>query len=156
MEDGLVISSMFQNDMVLQRRQNVNVWGSGPNGETVTVHGRHCERKRDGRKQRVEGCFAADGGGGPYDMTITGQNSGFSKTFTNVMVGEVWVTSGQSNLAFTMRWFGQQANAKTMENVRLFSMDIPDLNDPAQEMTNGKWNVCTPDSAYNTRRCPTI
>lgn len=65
------------------------------------------------------------------------------------MVGEVWVTSGQSNLAFTMRWFGQQANAKTMENVRLFSMDIPDLNDPAQEMTNGKWNVCTPDSAYN-------
>lgn len=37
MEDGLVISSMFQNDMVLQRRQNVNVWGSGPNGETVTV-----------------------------------------------------------------------------------------------------------------------
>lgn len=149
MEDGLVISSMFQNDMVLQRRQNVNVWGSGPNGETVTVTVGTASASATVENNEWKVVLPPMEAGGPYDMTITGQNSGFSKTFTNVMVGEVWVTSGQSNLAFTMRWFGQQANAKTMENVRLFSMDIPDLNDPAQEMTNGKWNVCTPDSAYN-------
>ncbi|HIV02467.1 MAG TPA: hypothetical protein IAC74_02740, partial [Candidatus Aphodoplasma excrementigallinarum] len=149
MEDGLVISSMFQNDMVLQRRQNVNVWGSGPNGETITVTVGKTSAQATVENNEWNVVLPPMEAGGPYEMTITGRDSGFTKTFANVMVGEVWVTSGQSNMAFTMRWFGQQDNAKTMENVRLFSMDIPDLNDPAEEITNGKWNVCTPESAYN-------
>ena len=97
---------LFTDGAVLQRGQPVPVWGTARDGEKVTV---------EFESQKVS-TTAADGmwsvslkplkEGGPFTMKITGDNA---VTVNNLLVGEVWVCSGQSN----MEWkFNSAANAK--------------------------------------------
>lgn len=91
---------LFSDNMVLQRGLPVPVWGTADAGETVTVS----------IQDQQASATAADGTwkvrlaelkvGGPYTLTITGKNTVAIK---NVLVGEVWVCSGQSNMAMALR-----------------------------------------------------
>jgi sialate O-acetylesterase len=111
----------------------VPVWGMAAPGEEVTV-------SFDGQKQSTK---ADDKGhwrvtlneqrtGGPYEMTVLGKNT---VTFTDVLVGEVWVCSGQSN----MQW--------TMGNLDKSGKLTADAKHPKLRLNGGTWQVCTPDSA---------
>ena len=90
---------LFSDNAVLQSGMPLAVWGTADDGEKVTV-----------RFQGQTAAAVAEGGrwsvqleplepGGPAEMTIAGDNS---VTLKNLMVGEVWVASGQSNMAFTV------------------------------------------------------
>ena len=90
----------FTTNMVLQRSIPVPVWGLAAAGENVTVkfNGQTKTVKADaGGKWKVT--LDAMTAGGPFDMDVTGDNA---VKFTNVMVGEVWVCSGQSNMERTL------------------------------------------------------
>src|SRR5687768_2207280 len=90
---------LFSDGAVLQCGQKVPVWGTAGEGEriTVAVQGKRAVGIcRDGR-WRVD--LPALEAGGPFEMTIAGKNT---ITLKNVLIGEVWVCSGQSNMDMTV------------------------------------------------------
>jgi sialate O-acetylesterase len=94
---------VFANNMVLQRERPIPVFGAGANGETVRVTFRSQTMSTtvvDG-KWRVD--LAPEPAGGPHNLTVTGANT---VTLNNVMVGEVWLVMGQSN----MEWSSNSVN----------------------------------------------
>lgn len=92
----LKVANIFSNDMVLQRDKNIAVWGLGNNGATVvvTLNGKTAYAKvKDGKWKAVLPPMPA---GGEYEMTVT--DGVTEKKFCRVMIGEVWLCGGQSNM----------------------------------------------------------
>ncbi len=90
---------LFTDNMVLQQQRKVPVWGTARDGEAVTVEiqGQRASTTAKGGKWQV--WLAPMKAGGPFTMTIRGENT---VTLKNVLVGEVWVCSGQSNMAMAV------------------------------------------------------
>ena len=140
------LSPVFGDNMVLQRGKPNTLWGWTQPGEHVRVeiHG-----------ATAEGVAAADGKwqvqinpppvGGPYELRITGPES---VTLTNLLVGDVWVCSGQSNMQWGLAASknGEEEIKKANHpNIRLFS--VP--QQPAyatKSVLGGSWQVCTPET----------
>ena len=117
------LPAVFSSNMVLQREIQVPVWGWADPGEEVTVNfsGQSNTVKADADgKWMVK--LSAMPAGGPFEMTVRGNNT---VTFTNVMVGEVWICSGQSNMEFHLedsRGAREEIKKATNSNIRLFQI----------------------------------
>ncbi len=141
--------AIFGDHMVLQRDQNDKVWGKADANEEVTVSiaGQSKSTKADD-KGRWSVTLDPMKVGKPLKMTVRGKNT---ITFNDVLVGEVWVCSGQSN----MEWAVRQANDGDLEvlaadfpRIRLIS--VPQVGtQEAQDDFKGEWEVCTPGTAEN-------
>ena len=94
----VALPRIFGDNMVLQRDMPVPVWGWADKGEEVTVTlGSAIALGQGGRRRPLEGVLPHYQAGGPLEMTVKGA-SGSGVIFKNVLVGEVWVCSGQSNM----------------------------------------------------------
>ena len=104
------LSPLFSGNMVLQQGIEIPVWGWASPGEKVTVT---LEKGKASAKANKEGKWTlklpAMNYGGPFTMTVKGKNI---QTLENIMIGEVWVCSGQSNMEFAMRGLGGWGNYK--------------------------------------------
>lgn len=129
----VAVAKIFGNNMVLQRGMKVPVWGKATAGEEVTVAilGQKQTTKADGKGNwslKLDELKT----GGPYEMTVAGKNT---VKFTNVLVGEVWVCSGQSNMQWSMAALDK--TGKITENAKF----------PTSRLNGGAWQECTPESA---------
>ena len=141
------LNPLFSSGMVLQRNTEVPVWGTATKGELVTV------RFQD---QTLTATAGKDGdwkvrllnlkAGGPYALTVKGENT---LEVPNVLVGEVWLCSGQSNMAFAL----QQATSASRHiaesrnpSIRLFQVGFNPSDTPQKEV-KGQWVECGPESA---------
>src|SRR6516164_9818628 len=113
---------LFSDNAVLQHGIGVPVWGTGRDGEKVTVkfQGQSVAvTVQDGRwMARLKSLKA----GGPFTLTLAGDNT---ITLTNILVGEVWVCSGQSNMEFPLNRAvnGAEAIAAAQDSqLRLFTV----------------------------------
>src|SRR4051812_30511174 len=141
------LPALFTDHMVLQQGQKNRVWGFADPGEDVivTIAGqRQTAKASDKGKWQVT--LDALTVGGPHTLSITGKNK---LAVEDVLVGEVWICSGQSN----MQWEVRQANdgdleAKTAKfpKIRLISVPQVGTQEP-QDDFKGKWEVCTPETA---------
>jgi sialate O-acetylesterase len=141
------LPALFTDHMVLQQGQKNRVWGSADPGEDVivTIAGqRQTAKANDKGKWQVT--LDALPVGGPHTLAITGKNK---LAVEDVLVGEVWICSGQSN----MQWAVSQANdgdleAKTANfpQIRLISVPQVGTQEP-QDDFQGKWELCTPETA---------
>jgi sialate O-acetylesterase len=141
------MSNMFTSHMVLQRRQKIPIWGRGTPGEKIIVefNGQIKTAKTDasGNWQTV---FSPMQAGGPYEMTIKGHNSLVLK---DIMIGDVWLCSGQSNMAMSLsraKNRDQEIAAAKHPKMRLFTVSRHPASRPQTEL-KGHWTVCTPDTA---------
>src|SRR5947209_1336293 len=141
------VPSIIGDNMVLQQGRKDRVWGWAGVGErvSVTFQGRtsHATADGGGRWQVLIGPFKA---GGPYTLTVAGANT---LTFKNVLVGDVWVCSGQSN----MEWILQNAQGGPQDaaradypEVRLFTVQKKTSAAPLEDV-QGRWVVTTPKEA---------
>ena len=142
--------AIFGDHMVLQQDLTVPVWGTAEPGEsvTVTVGGKSANTTagKDGKWQ-VKLPSLADNGQ-PATMTVAGKNT---LTFQDVLIGEVWVCSGQSNMAFPLRNAHNSQTELPKANdpqLRLFQVANKTAHTPAPDVT-GKWVLCTPETATN-------
>ena len=136
---------LFSDGAILQRGQAVPVWGTARDGEKVSVtlgDQKLTTTAADGT-WRVE--LKPLTAGGPFTLTITGDNT---VTVNNVLVGEVWICSGQSN----MEWpFNRAANAAEQgplavyPKIRMFTVAKTVSIKPLTEV-NGSWVECSPAS----------
>lgn len=140
--------------MVLQRDSKISVWGwADPaeklqisfHGTTVRVHA-----DQEGRWMASIGPFK---GGGPYEMTIAGKNR---ITLRDVLIGDVWIASGQSNMEFPLQAdkdsFGGVINADreiadaTYPQLRLFKLHHNIAFRPEDDVDADGWTAVTPDT----------
>jgi sialate O-acetylesterase len=140
------LPAIFSSHMVLQQGENDRVWGQADPDEQVTVEiagqGKTAKAGADGKWSVTLDPLAA---GGPHTMTVRGRNG---IRLEDVLVGEVWICSGQSN----MQWDVQISNDPDLEsltakfpNIRLIS--VPQVGTQEPQFTfNGQWDVCTPDT----------
>jgi len=110
----IIMPSIFGDNMVLQRGMEIPVWGKAEADEPITVAidtlTVHTTAGGDGTwSVRLPAMEA----GGPYEMLVAGNDS---VVFSNVMIGEVWVCSGQSNMQWPMK---QLDNVKMTSNRRI-------------------------------------
>jgi sialate O-acetylesterase len=130
----------FSDHMVLQREAKVPIFGTAAPGEEVTVKFRdqsQTAKADDAGNFRVE--LAPLKAGGPDELTIAGKNS---VTLKDVLVGEVWVGSGQSNMAGVVR--GYAVNDPVL--AELAATAHPQIR---QVKANGAWQVATPENSAN-------
>jgi sialate O-acetylesterase len=139
---------LFGDHMVLQQEAKVPVWGMADAGEKVTVtvgdHKASTTAGTDGT-WRVE-LAPFPSGAAPTTMTVAGKNT---LTFQDVLVGDVWVCSGQSNMEFNLGGEATRATAIPAANdpqLRLFVVTKKLSLQPLTDL-DGKWELCTPDSA---------
>ena len=147
-------NSLFSNNVVLQREAVLPVWGTASEGEKISVEfcGQKVKTFAKNGKWRVE--LKPLKAGGPFTMTIQGKNK---IEITNVLVGDVWVCSGQSNMERQLglrsgqkpivNWEAEAASAN-FPQIRQFKVDFKTAL-TQQEEVNANWVVCNPISVID-------
>ncbi len=145
-------SNLFSDNMVLQRDIPCPVWGTADPGEEVAVRIGDvlAATKADAKGKWMAKLPAMKANSAPRDLIISGKNT---LTIKNVLVGDVWVCSGQSNMALPLRRVvGRDVNnprglgQADYPLMRLFAMKKFGALEPRTEC-NGSWSVCTPGAA---------
>ena len=139
--------SLFGDNMVLQQGPKARVWGTARAGERVTVRlaGRAARATADGRG-RWQAFLGPLKAGGPFELTVEGSNR---LVFRNVLIGEVWVCSGQSNMEWPLaRAAGgpEDAAAANDHELRFFTVAHKTAAEPQADV-DGRWTVATPEEA---------
>lgn len=142
------LPAIISDNMVLQQKTEVPIWGWADAGEKVKVKGswqwvgKSTVANEQGKWQvKIKTPKAS----GPLELTIKGENTIVLK---NVLAGEVWVCSGQSNMAFSVRRAnnGEAAVASAnLENIRLFVVKREKSQTPLSDC-KGNWKVCSPET----------
>jgi sialate O-acetylesterase len=145
----VTMPNVFGSHMVLQRDQPDRVWGWAEPGEEITVS---IAGQSKSTKAGDDGAWSVTldpmPAGGPHTLTVKGKNT---LTLDDVLVGEVWICSGQSN----MQWPLNLANDADLEKaaakfpqIRLLTVPNVGTQEPQKDF-NGKWQVCSPETVGN-------
>ena len=139
------LPTYFSNHMVLQKGIAMPVWGWATPGEKVTVT---LEKSSLSTTADKEGKWMVKlpsmDYGGPYKLNIQGKTN---LSFENVMIGEVWVCSGQSNMEFqliTSKNGEAEVAASNYPNIRLFTVKKTISHQQQEKLQDGEWSQCSP------------
>ena len=142
------LPAVIGDNMVLQRGRAAAIWGWAEPGEKVSVKGSwqwfwaSTSADADGRwNVKVLPPRTA----GPYEITIRGRNT---ITIKNILVGEVWVCSGQSNMQWSVRQAvdaEQEITAAKYPKIRLFTVKRKVADKPQSDCV-GSWTECSPET----------
>ncbi len=146
------LPAVFTDNMVLQRNSEVTIWGNANPNEEITLTADFLDKEykiKAGNTATFKISFPTPKEGGPYNITLKGYNEVKLK---NVMLGEVWLLSGQSNMEMTPSWGilnKDEEVAKAIEsNIRFFTVQKAANLYPQTDVI-GKWEVCTPETMKN-------
>jgi len=133
---------VFSDHMVLQRNQPVPIWGTAGKGEKVTVsfNGQNVNAKADARGN-WKAVLRPMKEGGPYTMNITAGKE--TLQYSDVMMGEVWLCSGQSNMEFVMQnalGFKNEQKIAGQQNIRQFWVTHKMSLTPDKDLSEGQWS----------------
>lgn len=145
----VALPKIFSDHTVLQQKSNVPIWGWGNASETLQIVGSWAPQdtakvvvSSDGNWKTT---LKTSNAGGPYTLQIIGSSS---IKFQHIMLGEVWLCSGQSN----MEWQPKQGLVNQKEEIQ--SANYPDIRifqvakqgaDSPQNNCEGTWQPCTPE-----------
>lgn len=148
------LPAVFTDHMVLQQKSDVPVWGWGYAGQQVRIVADWAPQDTVSVKVKPNGTWQTSlktiGAGGPYTLTVISDRE---IKVNDVMLGEVWLCSGQSN----MEW--SAAAGLTNKDAEIAAADYPDIrflqiprrgSDTPQDDCNTSWTVCTPQTMPTT------
>ena len=153
---GLSLPSIFSEHMVLQAEARVPVWGWANPGDTVTVEFAGQKKSAvagESGKWQVK-LDPLKASAEPRSLQVSSFE--FQISLNDVVVGEVWLASGQSNMGVNVgRSDGADEGAKLVEDldVRFFGIPLNLSLEPQDVLPAGKWTVITPQ---NSSRCPAV
>lgn len=145
---------MISDHAVLQRDRPIHVWGWATPGAHLQArfHGQSVAAVADDIG-KWSLWLAPETAGGPYTLTISGD--GAEKTVSDLLVGDVWFASGQSNMEMPLQGFGPDTPVKngqaeiasaTNPKLRLLVVDHKSSDYPLDDITTG-WTECVPETA---------
>jgi sialate O-acetylesterase len=151
----ITLPSLFSDHMVLQSGAPVPVWGTAEPDETITVEfeGQKKTTQTDaaGKWSLKLDPLSVNGVGHELSVTATPKSKVATRKISDVLVGEVWLCSGQSNMGFTVfrgQNFAAEKAAATLPKIRMFTVTSGAAVEP-QESCRGQWAVCSPDTVAN-------
>ncbi|WP_256009046.1 sialate O-acetylesterase [Desertivirga xinjiangensis] len=141
-------AAVFTDHMILQRDAPIPIWGTAYPGEKISVSFRKQKvTTKAGSNGRWMVALQPELAGGPFTLAISGRNN---VSFSDVLVGEVWVCSGQSNMEFPLK---SAMNAET----EISAADYPMIRQltvprhismvPLNDMEATEWKPCSPQTA---------
>ena len=146
------LPKLISDGMVLQRDTNVKIWGWASSNENVSISflGSTYQTKADD-KGNWEIELSELKAGGPYAMKIDASNS---ITINDIMVGDVWLCSGQSNMEHTVGSFDwvykKEIANSTNKYIREFHVPQKyDFNVAHKDLQSGSWKSANPENVYN-------
>lgn len=162
--DGFCVSNLFQSNMVLQREKPVSLWGWGAPGDDVTIEfaGQQVSAKVDANRDWKVELAAMPASSEPRLMTI--QSGDEVLKLENILVGDVWVLGGQSNMEFPLdRVENGQLEIISANYPAIRILTVPAQNGPnlkpgfprlhewsswfSRHFRKGDWDVCSPEIA---------
>lgn len=147
---AIQLPKVLGDNMVLQRNARIPIWGWASKGETVKI--KFADKKysaKTGENGKWIIYMDPMSAGGPYEMVISGSNK---ITLKNILIGEVWVCSGQSNMEWPTININnareEMANA-SFPNIRLFSVPKKVSSLPKEDLDGGEWMECNSANVAN-------
>jgi len=138
------LPKVFSSHMVLQQSKPIQIWGWANPNETVTVKlAAQTLQINANEKGEWKAVLQSMPAGGPFTLTVSGSSN---VTLEDVMIGEVWLCSGQSNMEMGIRMCenaDQEVAAANYPNVRLLMVPKRWSATPESDM-NATWKVCSP------------
>lgn len=140
---------LFTDHAVLQRGTALPVWGTADPGGTLKVsladQSQTVEVNAEGMWKAE---FPAMEAGGPYELRIDGSDS--SIVLQDILIGDVWLASGQSNMEWPLRAqvdnFEQEIAEANYPEIRLFTVDHNTSYEPIEDLEEGNWLVTAPET----------
>jgi len=150
----ITLPSVFSDNMVLQQNSKVAIWGWAGPGETVKIvaswNSKDTVKVKADNTSEWKTSIQTIGAGGPYTIKILGSGNAELK---NVMLGEVWICSGQSNMEMSVNWKlinGEEEALKANNpNIRIFHIQKIGAEYP-QQTCEATWTMCTPETMRAT------
>ncbi len=144
------LPKLFNNNMILQREMQVPIWGWADSGEKVTIEsGGHIAETITATNGKWKLYLGPLDSGGPFDLKISGKNTIVIK---NVLVGDIWVCSGQSNMAMEVQRCQnakQEISSANYPWIRHFQVKRTKAIEPFDDVSSvdkksrlNKWEVC--------------
>jgi sialate O-acetylesterase len=150
------LPAIFCDNMILQQQADVAIWGKANKNASVTLS-TSWNRKSYSTNASADGLWKVKiqtpKAGGPYEVTVS---DGKSVKLKNVLIGEVWVCSGQSNMEMPVKGFNNQPIVGSGEaiafssnpNIRLFTVKKATSLVPLDDFS-GSWSLCEPENVIN-------
>lgn len=150
-------ASIFTDHMVLQQKAEVAVWGWAKKSSIVSLTA-SWDKKKYSVKSDGEGKWklkiATPKAGGPYEMTIT---DGVALTLKDILIGEVWVCGGQSNMEMPMKGFKSQpilgSNEAILKSanrqIRVYTVPRSSVTERQDNSKPSDWKLAAPESVAN-------
>ncbi len=146
----VTLPPLVGDNMVLQQGKSAGIWGEATPGEAVSIQGswqKEAARTAADRSGRWRLDLSLPPAGGPYSIRIDGNNS---ITLRNVMVGEVWICSGQSNMEMGVTVCNNaeaEVAAADFPDIRLFMVPRVVAATPRASLDPAtQWKICSPET----------
>ncbi|MCH1440192.1 MAG: sialate O-acetylesterase, partial [Rubripirellula sp.] len=143
----LEVPTIFSDHMVMQRNANIKVWGWSKPGDNITCT---LASQTSRTKTSADGTWSLQfkefPAGGPHELKI--QTSEESITINDIYMGEVWLCSGQSNMAMKVGGVDDAQTEISTANhpaIRMFTESSSHATEP-QDRCKGAWQVCSPET----------
>ncbi|WP_158751983.1 sialate O-acetylesterase [Acidobacterium sp. S8] len=151
------LPNVLSSHAVLQRNAPIHIWGWSDPGETITVRFHDQTRTATATDLGKWSLWLApEQAGGPYTLTAQGSgDSAAAVTLSDILIGDVWVASGQSNMEMPLSGFPNSAVLKNgaqeiaqanLPTVRLLRIEKKSSYFPVSDI-NSTWTTCTPQTA---------
>lgn len=153
----LKLASLFTSNMVLQQQSNVPIWGWTHPGKSVTVRTswnkqRYTTRADETGKWTLK--VSTPSAGGPYNISVS---DGSVQQLDNVLIGEVWFCSGQSNMEMPMKGFKGQPILGSNEAIlfskndqlRLYTVPRSSQTQLQPDTKPSAWKMAEPETVSN-------
>lgn len=145
------LPSLVGDNMVLQQNSDAALWGWGTNGETITIttgwDSKSYTTKSDSSGKWLK-TVKTPAAGGPFQIELATKDT--TITLKNILIGEVWVCSGQSNMAMKLSEAEtaneEPAKADNYPQIRFFTVERTIGISPQDDVT-GRWSVCAAETA---------
>ena len=145
------LPKIFGVNMVLQRNQPIPVWGWAAANEKITVQfNKQVKTTKADKNGDWKISLDPEPAGGPFSLTVKGKNE---ISFANVLVGEVWICSGQSNMEMPIAGWGkinnyqQEVSAANFPQIRQIKVPNTVSSTPQKDINGGEWKECSPATA---------
>ncbi|MEO6219041.1 MAG: sialate O-acetylesterase [Ginsengibacter sp.] len=139
------LPKIFGDNMILQRNKPITVWGWADAGEKVTIQFKdQLQKTKAGKDGKWKITLNAEPAGGPFQLSTTGKNKIILK---NILIGEVWICSGQSNMEMTVassKNAAQEMSEGNFPEIRQFEVPAVIAAAPAEDLPGGEWESANP------------
>jgi len=144
---NVTLPHVFSSNMVLQRNRPIPVWGWAAAGEKITVQfNKQVKTTKADKAGEWKVTLDPEPAGGPFVLTVKGKDQ---LTLGNVLVGEVWICSGQSNMEWIVRNVNnapEEIKNANFPQIRHLKVPLTVATTPQKDIKGGEWKVCSPET----------